>query len=142
MSESSSVASVVVPVFNNPDGLQTTLAALEAQTITTFEVIVVDDGSTEGLGAAEPVIDRHAGWRFVRTENRGAAAARNVGAEMATTDLILFADCRDEPAPEWVEAFTAACTPGVGIVRSGARYRYRTLNVERTDRPGRCVLPG
>lgn len=142
MNGSAPAASVVVPVYNNPDGLRTTLKALETQTEAAFEVIVVDDGSTDGIGKAGALLARHDAWRMLRTENRGAAAARNTGLQSSAGDVVLFVDCRDEPATDWVETFVATCAPDVGIVRSAVRYRYRELGIETSDRAGRCVMPG
>jgi len=81
--------SVIVPVHNRREELERCLAALSSQRRDLFEVIVVDDGSTEDCaGVAERF-----GARFCRMPRRsGAAAARNHGSTLAGGDLLLFVD--------------------------------------------------
>ncbi len=101
---------VVVATHNRADRLRSLLAALRSQTFTEFEVVVVDDASTDGTGE----VLRGAAVRSVRLErNGGPAAARNAGWRSATTDLIAFTDDDCTPTPTWLEeglrAFTDPC---------------------------------
>ncbi|MDT8307319.1 MAG: glycosyltransferase family 2 protein [Anaerolineae bacterium] len=94
--------SVVITSRNRRDSLRQTLASLEAQTVAPHEVIVVDDGSTDGTGemlaAAFPDVV------YVRREQHGGpAAARNQGIRAATGDLIAFTDDDSIPPPRWLE---------------------------------------
>jgi glycosyltransferase involved in cell wall biosynthesis len=117
--------SVVVPTFQRRDLVQEALASIVSQTYRDFEVIVVDDGSTDGTREAL------AGWgdqiQYSWQPNRGAAAARNTGLELARGELVAFLDSDDlwlphhlqtalaalARFPEAVLASTAPCRPPV-----------------------------
>jgi glycosyltransferase involved in cell wall biosynthesis len=90
--------SVVIPVRNQTAYLGDSLASVFAQSHQDLEVIVVDDGSTEDVGAAlAPWKDR---IRLVRQDAAGVAAATNHGARLATGEILAFHDADDlmEPA--------------------------------------------
>nr|MDJ0498485.1 glycosyltransferase family A protein [Acidimicrobiia bacterium] len=92
---------VVVPVFERAQTLVRTLASFEAQTHRDFEVIVVDDGSTEDITAAVAEADLEVAPRLLRQEREGFGAhrARNLGAAATNADVVLFvdADCMAHP---------------------------------------------
>ena len=103
--------SVIVPSFDRRDMLVELLDALAAQTWPTLELIVVDDGSTDGT------LDRVKQWQqahpepvliAVRQENAGAAAARNRGLAEANGEFIYFIDSDDLIVPEALEAMASA----------------------------------
>jgi len=97
----SPLLSVVVPVYDVEAYLPAALESVLAQTHRNLEVVVVDDGSTDGSGA---IADEYAGRdrrvRVVHTENRGLGAARNEGQRHATGELLAFADSDDVVPPE------------------------------------------
>ncbi len=105
------VASVVMATHNRMAMLERAVAALEAQTgIEDYEIIVVDDGSTDGTAALLTRLTEHS-RRLVPVileTNRGPAAARNVGWRRARADIIAFTDddCRVEPG--WLAALVEA----------------------------------
>lgn len=85
--------SVIIPTFNRVDLLKPTLESVWRQTFTDYEVIVVDDGSTDETvrwvsGGASKV-------DLIRQENSGPGAARNKGAERARGDYLAFLDSDD-----------------------------------------------
>lgn len=92
---------VVIPVFERADTLVRTLASFEAQTHRDFEVIVVDDGSTEDIAAAVTATDLDLNMRLLHQERAGFGAhrARNYGALETTAEVLLFvdADCIAHP---------------------------------------------
>jgi glycosyltransferase involved in cell wall biosynthesis len=92
------LVSCVVPVFNGERFLGETLRSVLDQTYRPIEVLVVDDGSTDGTAA---VIAAH-GDRVtaIRQANRGEAAARNAGWRAARGDLVAFLDADDLWEPE------------------------------------------
>lgn len=100
--------SVIVPAFEAAHLIRECLRALDAQTLppADFEVIVVDDGSADGTAevAARYAEDARARIRVVRLpENRGPAAARNAGIEVAAGQVLGFTDADCIPAPDWLE---------------------------------------
>lgn len=119
MSASPSV-SVVVPTRDRPASLRHCLAALDAQTATSFEVVVVDDASTDAAAVADvvAVADRA---RLIVGEGRGPAAARNAGARAALGPVLCFTDDDCLPGPEWVETMAAHIAAGAAAVAGPTR---------------------
>lgn len=113
--------SVIIPLFNKAPYIQRALASVTEQTYANFELIVVDDGSTdEGpriVGASnDPRI------RLVKQENAGPGAARNRGIAEAQGELVAFLDADDE----WLPGYLAESVqlldrygPNVASVTSG-----------------------
>jgi glycosyltransferase involved in cell wall biosynthesis len=100
------LASVVIPTFGRPEKLAETLRALDRQDYTGFEVVVADDGSPQQVTRENlPASDRFT-LRILRQENCGPAAARNLGAQQASGEILLFTDDDCLPRPEWVATLT------------------------------------
>ena len=76
--------SVIVPVYNVEKYLRACLESLAAQTLDDIEIIVVNDGSTDGsLAIAEEFAAKYPWFRVFSTENKGVSHARNYGAQMS-----------------------------------------------------------
>lgn len=89
--------SVVIPTYNRCDYIKESLDSVLSQIFSGFEVIVVDDGSTDGTEEIiRPYLNR---IRYLRQENRGAAVARNVGVRNAEGAYVAFMDSDDLSAP-------------------------------------------
>lgn len=84
--------SVIIPTYNRKAQLLTALHAFESQSILSseFEIVVVDDGSTDGTREAVQGRDYPFELRYVQQTNQGPAAARNVGLREAVGELVLF----------------------------------------------------
>lgn len=95
--------SVIIPVYNVENYLRDCLDSVLYQTFEPYEIIVVDDGSTDGSGA---VCDEYAGKdpriRVVHGRNRGLSAARNTGIELASGDYFAFLDSDDQLHPDYL----------------------------------------
>jgi GT2 family glycosyltransferase len=101
-----SSVSVIVPTYNRSEMLRETLAALAAQTCRDLEVIVVDDGATDGTWEMLTAWQRENAARLRLTplhqENLKPGRARNLGLRHASGDLVLFIGDDIVPAPELV----------------------------------------
>jgi glycosyltransferase involved in cell wall biosynthesis len=121
--------SVVIPVKDRCALLDAALDGLDAQTVEPIEVIVVDDGSTDGSGDlarrrsihGRPVV-------VVDGGGRGAVAARLLGVEHAQAPVLAFTDSDCVPRPRWLELAMAELDAGAAVVNG------RTL-------PARPILP-
>lgn len=89
--------SVIIPTRNRSEILAATLAALDAQTVTGFEVVVVVDGMDQ-------TFDPREGVRFIQQEHRGPGAARNLGVSESRRPLLLFLGDDIIPRPRLVES--------------------------------------
>jgi glycosyltransferase involved in cell wall biosynthesis len=87
--------SVVIPCYNMSGFVRAAVESALAQTAPVHEVIVVDDGSNDDPAAALRVIDDPRVRTVRREPNGGASAARNLGSEIATGDLVAFLDADD-----------------------------------------------
>src|SRR5687767_15993498 len=89
--------SVILPTYNRERFLAQAFESIQAQICTDWELIVVDDGSTDGTREAVerlmPGIEQPV--RYVYQENRGAYGARNTGVEHATGEFVAFFDSDD-----------------------------------------------
>ncbi len=89
-----SPTSVIIPAFNAARTLPNAVASVRRQAREAIEVIVVDDGSTDDTRACCERLG--ADIRYIRQENAGVAAARNVGVHAATGTRLTFLDADDE----------------------------------------------
>ena len=89
--------SIVIPLYNKELYLEQVLGCIERQTWTNWECIIVDDGSTDKSSQiAKDFISSHGDkWRYIRQENQGQAAARNVGIDFSRGQYIAFLDADD-----------------------------------------------
>ena len=94
--------SVVIPLYNKEKQVAHTLQSVLRQTFQDFEIVIVDDGSTDhSVEEVEKVRDTRI--RLVHQQNAGVSAARNRGISEAKYDLIAFLDADDEWKPEYLE---------------------------------------
>jgi glycosyltransferase involved in cell wall biosynthesis len=95
--------SVIIPTYNRLELLKETLASVRSQRFSDYEVIVVDDGSTDGT--AEALAEERTWLRYLAQPNRGPGAARNLGAQVARGDYLAFLDSDDLWLPWTLEVF-------------------------------------
>lgn len=100
--------SVVMPSYNRAGLIGRTIASVLAQTLAAFELIIVDDGSTDDTLAVLAAFDDPRIAIYQQPANRGAPAARNAGVTVARSGLIAFQDSDDEWAPGLLAAHVAA----------------------------------
>jgi glycosyltransferase involved in cell wall biosynthesis len=128
------IVSVVVPLFNKERYIRRCLESICRQTMPDFEVVVVDDGSSDrSADMAESIADPRI--RVIRQENRGEGGARNRGIREARGELIAFLDADDEWLPGFLEAIgdLRRAYPEAGILATGyRRYRNGSRDMETT----------
>ncbi len=129
----------VVPCHNLGAYLDEALESVFAQTVQTFDVIVVDDGSTDE--ATRRVLDRceRPRTRVFRTENRGLSAARNFGTARTSAEYLCALDADDRLAPAYLERSLAVLDADPSL--AFASHWVRTFGEDERDwTPERCDL--
>jgi glycosyltransferase involved in cell wall biosynthesis len=95
---------VIVPLYNKRGLIERCVASIRAQTFIDFEVVVIDDGSTDtSFADFERACTGDARFRLVRQPNGGVSSARNAGIELARAEVIAFLDADDEWSPGYLE---------------------------------------
>ncbi|MFH0825315.1 MAG: glycosyltransferase [Pseudomonadota bacterium] len=109
------LVSVIIPTFNRVGVIRRAVDSVLAQTFHDFELIVVDDGSSDNT---QQVLDTYGGRiRVLRQENRGVSAARNAGIAASNGELVAFLDSDDEWMPEKLFHQTAGAKEKESFVR-------------------------
>ena len=124
--------SVVVPVYNAETVIGACIDSLLHQTYSDFELIVVDDGSTDKT--ATVVVDRmvrDSRVRLICQSNAGVSAARNAGIDAARGEFLCFVDSDDTVSTNYLEVLRALYCPGVLPV----------VDVIRSDHDGSALSP-
>lgn len=101
--------SVVTPTYNRRDSLLSTLRALAKQTLapSSFEALVISDGSTDGTAQACKQLAVPYTLRYFEQDHQGPAAARNLGVREARGEIIVFLDDDVVPDPELLSVYLA-----------------------------------
>ena len=89
--------SVIIPVYNRYEQVQRAIDSVLAQTFRDYELIVIDDGSTDSTGRVESLYSSR--LRYIRQANMGVSAARNHGIRLSRSPHITFLDSDDEWNP-------------------------------------------
>jgi len=123
---------VVIPLYNKAPYIIRTLRSVLAQSYQFFEVVVVDDGSTDGggdivLSVGDPRI------RLIRQENGGVSAARNRGIQEAKAELIAFLDADDEWKPNFLNLVLEMYNtyPEAGLYGTYYEFNGADTNIKR-----------
>ncbi|PJJ30942.1 glycosyltransferase [Lacrimispora celerecrescens] len=95
--------SVIIPFYNRIELLKESINSVLNQTYQDFEIILVDDGSTEDIKDIELLANQKQKIRLYTQENKGVSAARNFGISMAKGEFIAFLDSDDLFLPEKLE---------------------------------------
>lgn len=104
----SSLVSIIIPVYNAEGTITLAVASIMKQTYQTFEVILIDDGSTDGSSdICDELAIKYDEVTVFHVANGGAGKAKNIGAQRARGDYILFIDADDQVSPQLIETCLA-----------------------------------
>jgi glycosyltransferase involved in cell wall biosynthesis len=115
--------SVIIPIYNVATVVAETLKSVLAQTYTDFEVLIIDDGSTDdSVAICQEFQDER--FRMIHQQNRGLAGARNTGIRHAQGDYLAFLDSDDLWLPEKLERHVQhlETAPEVGVSFSRSHF--------------------
>ena len=131
--------SLIVPIYNVAEYLSATLDSIARQTLSHFEVILVDDGSTDGSREiAENFCQQQPHWHLITQEQQGVSVARNVGTLQASGNFVAYLDGDDWLCPQTLETLmSAAQKHEADMVQCGFYYAYsnRLLYDNRRQSP-------
>lgn len=123
--------SIVMPCYNCETSLARTVQCVQAQTVSDWELIAVDDGSTDGTGAAlDGLAQNDARIRAIHQANGGVSRARNIGMAAAGGEWLAFVDADDVLPPDALQTLLAL-DDGAADILCGA------YTIRHTDEGGR-----
>lgn len=116
--------SVIMPVYNTKQYLEQAIESVLFQTFQDWELILVDDGSTDGSGEmCDQYVKEDSRIRVIHQENKGLSRARNIGVQFATGEYIQFLDSDDWLYPETLKtAYETAVSSDSDMVIFDAQY--------------------
>jgi glycosyltransferase involved in cell wall biosynthesis len=126
--------SVVIPLYNKEPYIKRAIDSVLAQTVNNFELIVVDDGSTDmSANVVKSISDKRI--RLIQQKNLGVSAARNRGIEESNADLIAFLDADDEWFPTFLETicFLRQKYPQAGAYATAYKYELNEKEFKLYD---------
>ena len=114
--------SIIIPVYNKEKYIEKTIMSIKAQTFQEFEVIFIDDGSTDkSVELIKPFLNE-AKFKIIQQPNSGVSAARNVGIAQAKYDFIAFLDADDLWHPQYLEEHKNAWIQFNDVSIIGSKY--------------------
>jgi glycosyltransferase involved in cell wall biosynthesis len=125
--------SVIIPTYEHGDTIETCLLSLFDQTFKDFEIIVVNDGSTDNTAEIlEKYKDR---VKIINQENRGAPSARNGGFRESTGQFVIFCDADTKTKPEMLAKMMEALenNPEASYAYSSFNWGWKAFNLHEFD---------
>ena len=121
--------SIIVPVYNAENYLRRCIDSILEQTYTNFELLLINDGSTDGSAKIlEEVKESDSRIRVVHKKNEGVSATRNLGLKLVTGDYITFIDSDDFVDKLYLEVLSKSLTENDSDIASG---NFASFNEER-----------
>jgi glycosyltransferase involved in cell wall biosynthesis len=133
--ENNPAVSIIIPTYNRSRLLTRAISSVLKQTYRDFELVIVDDASTDDTEKVVKSFNDKRIRYFRHDKNRGEAAARNTGIKVAAGDYIAYQDSDDEWLPEKLNKqvnLFATASPETGVVYTGF---WKTENHKRTYIP-------
>ena len=116
--------SIITPTYNREVLVQTTIKSIQDQTFTDWELIIVDDGSTDNTEQILKPYLQDSRINYVKKENSGQAHSLNVGVSHAKGEFIVFLDSDDEAYPNWLQTVSDNLKDDTGILCVGAIRKF------------------
>ena len=127
--------SVIVPVYNAEEYLEECLESIKNQTYTNIEVILVNDGSTDGSKEiCEQYCEKDNRFKLVNQENQGQSVARNLGVAESVGQFIMFVDSDDVVRENIVEVLLSYMKEDVDLVECNLVRNQEELKMNKTIR--------
>ncbi len=125
MADAAPMVSIVIPAYNASEHIVQAIDSVAAQTISGWELIVVDDGSTDSTAAVVSArIDGLRNARLISKENQGVSHSRNLGASEAQGSIVAFLDADDSWLPSKLEAHLARMEADPRLAVTFARVEF------------------
>ena len=126
--------SIIVPVYNVEEYLEECLESIRKQTYQDIEVILVNDGSTDGSHAiCERYCQMDKRFRLINQKNQGQSVARNHGVKESIGEYIMFVDSDDVVSLGMLEQLMKYMSNGIDIVECDRTEAIQCLNEEKKD---------
>ena len=130
--------SIIVPVYNCISSLKRCIDSIQSQTFTDWELLLVDDGATDGSGyLCDQAASSDNRIRVLHKPNGGVSSARNMGLDHAQGEYVMFCDSDDWVEPEWCEQLYLAAVENPGYLPVCNYYRSAP-DCETINRKGQC----
>ena len=121
--------SFIVPVYNCKLSIGDVVKSIELQGLTDYEIILVDDGSTDGSGTrCDKIQAERKNISVVHKQNGGASSARNIGMQYAQGTYIIFLDADDTIDPLFIHSFECCFNADFGLLIYGMKFMYQYLD--------------
>ena len=134
------LVSVIIPVYNHVSALTSSLESLIKQSYRPLEIVIVNDGSTDGFEKLLPILQDFGEQNqfplvILNQENQGASAARNRGFKKSTGDFVIFWDADTMATPELITKMHAALLahPECAYVYSRFKFGWKTMRCAPFD---------
>lgn len=112
--------SIITPTYNRAQLLQNTVKSIQAQNYTNWELIIMDDGSTDNTEIAIQPFLTDKRIKYFKKPNTGQPDSQNKGVAHATGEFITFLDSDDEAYPNWLEVVSKLLKEDTGIASAAA----------------------
>ncbi len=128
--------SLIIPVYNSENFLQDALYSVENQTFKDVEVIIVNDGSTDGSAEIiDKFLKRNKNFRVINQENKGLGFTKNVAIRQAKGEFVAFLDSDDFLAPDFLSELYNLAT------KNNADIAYCNFNIYRDKSGIKLYMP-
>lgn len=140
--------SIIIPCYNAEDTIKKCLDSIICQTIKPYEVIIIDDGSTDNTTkiCKEYITNEYNNFKYYRKQNGGVSSARNMGIDRAKGDYLAFIDADDTIDEKYIETLSMIVNNSNSdiIVFSFVKNRFNCRKkapryLEKNDALGRII---